>query len=232
MTINTIPVTNITLKVMKKYIVVFFLTIIISHIHAQNLRLGVFADPLITWMTTDVTTINNDGVRMGVNIGLSVEKYFAINYALSTGLFISNSGGRLSFDESRSFELPDTTIELTEGSVVKYKLQYISVPLGLKLKSDQIGYLSFFAHLGMLTQINIKATGDSPANNFSNANISSDIGLFNLNYYIGIGIEYSLGGKTSLTTGLTYTNGFIDISKTSGYRTTLKNVSLRLGILF
>lgn len=199
-------------------------------IFSQNLKMGVFADPIITWLVTDADNIANDGVRMGANIGLSVEKYFAEKYAFSTGVFISNCGGRLQYSDTTTFNISGENITISPNSIIKYKLQYVSIPIGLKLKSDEIGYTSFYADLGMLPQINIKAiaNGDS----LSNASINDDISLFNLSYYIGAGIEYSLGGKTSLTTGITYTNGFIDISTLDGYRATTKSVSLRLGIIF
>ncbi|MBN1187669.1 MAG: PorT family protein [Bacteroidales bacterium] len=215
---------------MKKYILLFILSLIFQGIFSQGLKMGVFADPLITWMVTDADNITNDGVRMGVNIGLSVEKYFAENYAFSTGLFISNCGGRLQYSDTTTFETGSEHITINPNSIIKYKLQYISVPLGLKLKSDEIGYTTFYADLGMLPQVNIKAIADGDS--LSNANVSDDIAFFNLSYYIGAGIEYSLGGKTSLTTGIKYTNGFLDVSSLNGYRATTKSVSLRLGIIF
>lgn len=217
---------------MKKYFLFAFIGCLNTGMFGQDLRLGIFADPMITWMNTDVTEITNDGTRMGVNIGLSVEKFFTENYAFSTGIHISNNGGRLSFKDSTSFETDNETLNLAPNSLVKYKLQYISIPLGLKLKSDEIGYSTFFATVGMLPEINIKAVGDIPSVDIENAGISDEIALFNLSYYIGAGMEYSLGGKTSLSTGITYTNGFINVSNADGYRATIKNVSLRAGIIF
>ena len=35
------------------------------------------------------------------------------------------------------------------GNPVVYKIQYLSIPLGLKLQTNQIGYLTFFTDLGL-----------------------------------------------------------------------------------
>ena len=53
-----------------------------------------------------------------------------------------------------------------------------------------------------------------------------------MSYFIGAGIEYSLGGNTALILGLYYQNGFWDITKTKDYKVTIGSVSLRLGVRF
>jgi len=104
----------------------------------------------------------------------------------------------------------------------------------LKFKTKEIGYLTYFAHLGLTTQMNIKATGTSSDANSSLAddNISDEINFFNLGYHIGAGAEYSIGGNTALVFGLMYTNGFTDITSSSDDKITTAGIALRLGILF
>jgi len=66
----------------------------------------------------------------------------------------------------------------------------------------------------------------------NNENISDEVKLFTLGYFIGAGIEYSIAGSTAIVVGITYTNGFIDITPDSNNKVTLSNFALRLGILF
>jgi len=219
---------------MKKYLII--LTLIFSSaisVFSQNTRFTVFVDPKFSWMTPDLKNFESDGSKLGVNIGLNVDKFFAPNYAFMTGISIDNTGGFL-------FNKVDTTYIKTNsgkdtifpGKVLEYKLQYISIPLGLKLKTNEIGYLTFFTHLGINAGINIKATGQVEGYELENENISDEIKLFNLGYYIGAGIEYSIGGNSAIVVGLTYANGFIDITTDKENKVTNSNIAIRIGILF
>ncbi|MCK5170656.1 MAG: hypothetical protein KAQ75_12320, partial [Bacteroidales bacterium] len=100
------------------------------------------------------------------------------------------------------------------------------------LKTNEIGYLTFFTHLGVNGGIKIKATGEVDDFELDNENISEEIKLFNLGYYIGAGVEYSIGGNSAIILGLTYTNGFIDITTDNDNKITLSNFAIRIGILF
>jgi len=220
---------------MKKYL--FISILIISSIQAfaqhSNLRFTVFVDPKFTWMNSDYTAIDNDGSKMGVNIGLNVDKFFADNYAIMTGVSINNVGGNLTFNmDGKELKTNGGNELLNNGSTVEYKLQYINVPLGLKLKTNEIGYWTFFTHLGLNSGINIKATAEVDDVDLPNENISKEIRLFNLGYYIGAGAEYSIGGNAAIVVGLTYTNGFIDITDGEDSKVTLSNIAIRLGVLF
>lgn len=111
-------------------------------------------------------------------------------------------------------------------------MQYINIPLGLKLKTNEIGYLTFFTHLGLNAGINIKAIGEIDSYELNNENISKEIKLLNMGYFIGAGFEYSIGGNTALVLGLTYTNGFLDVTSDSDNKVTLSNLNIRVGVLF
>ena len=96
----------------------------------------------------------------------------------------------------------------------------------------EIGYTKFFAHLGLNAAINIKASANLTNTDRNDLNISEEIKFYNLGYYVGGGIEYSLGGTTAIVVGLTYKNGFVDVTSDENNKATSENVSLRLGILF
>lgn len=195
------------------------------------MRFTVFVDPKLSWMASDVKAVESDGSKLGVNIGLNVDKFFANNYAIMSGVSINNVGGKLTFDKIETIKTNGGDTALNIGSTVEYKLQYINIPLGLKLKTNEIGYWTFFTHLGINGGINIKATGKVSDIELENENISKEIALFNLGYYIGAGLEYSIGGNSAIVVALTYTNGFIDITDDKD-KVTLSNMALRIGILF
>lgn len=219
---------------MKKYLFISILLISSVQLFAQktNLRFTVFVDPKFSWMKSDYNSIDNDGSKLGVNIGLNVDNFFADNYALMSGISIDNTGGNLKFENAKTLQTGSGEENLPAGSVINYKLQYINIPLGLKLKTNEIGYWTFFTHLGLNGGINIKATAEVDDFELENENISDEVRLFNLGYFIGAGAEYSIGGNAAIVAGLTYTNGFVDITDGQDSKVTLSNIAIRIGVLF
>jgi Outer membrane protein beta-barrel domain len=219
---------------MKKYLfIAIFAVSCINAFSQSNLRFTVFVDPEFAWMKSDLSSIDNDASKFGVNIGLNVDNFFAKNYAVMTGISIDNTGGNLKFENEKYLQTGSGTDTLVAGSTVHYKLQYIEIPLGLKLKTNEIGYWTFFTHLGLNGGINIKAVGEVDNYELENENISDEIRLFNLGYYIGAGAEYSIGGNAAIVVGLTYNNGFVNITTDDNdSKVTLGNIAIRVGVLF
>jgi len=219
---------------MKKYLFILVLALISSLSFSQDIRFTVFVDPEFAWMKSDLNSVDSDGSKLGVNIGLNVDKFFAQNYAIMTGISIDNTGGNLKYDNAKTIETGNGNEELPAGSTINYKLQYINIPLGLKLKTNEIGYWTFFTHLGLNGGINIKAVAEVDDYELENENISKSIRTFDLGYFIGAGAEYSIGGNAAVVVGLTYKNGFIDITNDSDAisKVTLSNLAIRIGILF
>jgi len=202
----------------------------------ENLNFSVFANPSVNWLSSDVREIKNNGVTVGFDAGLTVDKFFAEKYAFTSGISIGSSGGSLNFSKPYKYSVRGAIVETGPDTKVTYTTQYLSIPIGLKFKSLKIGYLTYFAHVGLNTQYRINAKGKSSDYKLDDDNIKADINFFNMGFLIGGGVEYSLGGNTALIMGLTYYNGFLDITQTSDRnladKITSSSVALRLGILF
>jgi hypothetical protein len=50
-------------------------------VNAQKIRFGLFAEPVISWFSTDTKETKNDGSRAGFNFGFTFNKYFKIGRA-------------------------------------------------------------------------------------------------------------------------------------------------------
>ena len=202
---------------------------------SQGLRIGIFVDPQITWMSSDHDDVTNNGSRIGFNFGLNIHKYFAENYAITSGISLNHVGGKLRHADSTAFRVQGGIDTLLQGTTITYKLQYINVPFGLTLKTNEIGYFTYFAHLGIDFQFNLKATGDE-SNGFDDKKIDKEVNFFNLGYHFGIGVEYSLGGNTSIVLGLTFNQSLIDVTKDfdgqPNDRIVINNIALRVGVNF
>lgn len=208
--------------------------------HSQIMRLGIHADPVISWFSTDIDIVKNQGARPGFNFGLTINRYFAPNYSFSSGISIINAGGRLISDSTTIFDLSyknnSKKVTVSNGDAVIYKIQYVSVPLGLKLQTNQIGYFTFFSDLGIDPKIVLGGKVNIPSLDIEGERATKEIRLFNLSYHIMAGIEYGIGGNTGFVMGLAFENNFFDITKDVNYqpddKVSHKLLSFRFGVNF
>jgi len=215
-----------------------------------ELRLGFQISPSFSWMTTDDNAINGNGTNVGMRLGMMGEYYFRENYALISGInFAFNQGGTLLHEEGGNLwpksELSDTSLNtLPSGVNLKYHIQYIEIPIGLKMRTKEFGYLRYFAEIPLFSLgVKVQARGDIEGTTFpyERENIKKDVNLFNLNWGFGGGIHYAISEDTALIGGLYYQQGFADVTddnalKNSGEKEdskgVIKSITLRIGILF
>jgi hypothetical protein len=202
----------------------------------QRIGFGIHADPVISWFSTDIKQVQNDGARAGFNFGLTYNKYFAPNYSFSTGISLMRAGGRLVSSDTTVLEFSKSKYTVLPGNPVVYKIQYLVFPIGLKLQTNQIGYLTYFTDLGLDPKIVISRKADIPSLGLTDENASNELRMFNLSYHVTAGIEYSMGGTTALVFGLNFDNNFVDITKDNGNHPTdkvsHKMLSFRFGVNF
>jgi hypothetical protein len=203
------------------------------------ISLGIHLDPVISWFSTDISSVSNQGARPGFNFGISCYRYFSQNYSFSTGINITSSGGRLVSNTETLFELlkyPDKIVEVDPDEAIVYRLQYLSVPAGLKLQTNQIGYYTFFTDLGIDPKVLIGGKADIPSLDIKGEKATSELKKINLSYHIMAGIEYDLGGNTAAVLGIGFENNFIDTTRDIGDqpldKVSHKLISFRFGILF
>lgn len=198
----------------------------------QSIRIGVFADPMLSWLTPESRTSQSDGSEIGIDGGLILENYFQKNYALQSGISIGTQGGSILFEEDKTFDSYNEELIVSAGSTVDYKLNFITVPIGLKLKTNEIGYFSYFTRLGFTNQFTIKSKASSSDGILQDDTIENEIFFYNLFYYFGFGLQYNISKDTALLAGLNYNNGFINMSREDGLKMYTRSVSLRVGIIF
>lgn len=225
-----------TARVLKAVLIIVLISLS-AFVHAQDkISFGIHADPLISWFSTDISEVKNDGARPGFNFGLSYYRYFSANYSFSTGVSLMSAGGRLVNSDTTVMKIGSRDRTVLPGETVIYKIQYLSFPVGLKLQTNQIGYLTFFTDLGLDPKIVIGRKADIPSLDISGERAREELRLFNISYHITAGIEYSLGGSTAMVFGLNFENNFFDITKDSGNqpsdKVSHKILGFRLGLIF
>ena len=241
---------------MKKIVVVAaFFTLLCSELLAQgNFRFGFQFSPTITWMNTSDNRINGNGVAFGgPKLGMVGEMYFQENYSITSGIgFAFNQGGVLRHDFGGDLwansELSNSDLhDLPNGANLRYSVQYVEIPLGLKMRTQEFGYIRYFAEvpiftLGIRTQAKGSVSGTTI--DTEKEDIREDVRLFALSWGLGGGIEYSIGPNTSLVGGIYYHNYFTDITKDDGQKiidgemvperskAILQGITFRIGVMF
>jgi hypothetical protein len=209
---------------------------------------GLHFSPLIGWMKPDALGYTSEGSLLNINYGFSTEFRIATNYTFATGLDIMTTGGKLRYPhQMRINETDDLPLE---GVLLRrYKTQYLQLPLSIRMRTNEIGYLTFYGQFGFTTGFNLSAKANDEfdyAGSTTGGKIKSDdvdiqkeVSFFRAGMLIGIGAEYSLGGSTALSAGFAFNNGFTDVLKGKNSIDTQKEenaisnlIEVSLGIIF
>jgi hypothetical protein len=217
---------------MRKIILVLAFTFPMMILNAQGVRFSFMANPQLTWFSGTDEDYQANGTFPAINIGVELDAFFTENYAFSTGISINNIRGGAVYNDTLLYDMEDEVKVLPADSRMTYNIQYINIPLGLKFKTIEIGYTTYWINTGLTPMFRIKANTTDESGNFDDTEFKDEIRLFNMNYFIEGGVEYSLGGNTAIVGGIGYYSGFFDITENSSFRLTSSAFAITLGIQF
>jgi len=217
---------------MKKTLFALLLTFTSTYLYAQDasrIRLGLTAHPNFGFLK--IENGKGNGLSTGFSYGLMSDFEFAENYCFATGLTITTINGSGTILNYQPFHAPSAT---NADYDVKYKMQYLQIPLSIKLKTDEKDDMKFYGQFGLTTDFRIGARYDVEK---GNTPLADDVKATDYTKFlragmiIGGGVEYRMSGKTSLLGGLTYNNGLTNIAKKPH---TVKNhyVGINIGVFF
>ncbi len=210
-----------------------FLLCLGSMVLAQGPRVfSVHVDPQVSWFSSDEDAVRPDGSMLNLQAGLYMDRYFDRNYAVSLGIGFNRLGGRLHYSDPFYLISKGDTLNMGPGQSIKHQIHYIDIPIGLKFKTEEIGYLTIFLQLGFNPMIRTNAFASTPDERLDKENINDTIYPFSLGYHAGIGVEYRLGGNTALVGGIRWASGLTDISRNDRANININTLSLHAGILF
>lgn len=199
--------------------------IISSFLNAQELRpfrFGLKASPNIGWLKPDTRGINSNGASLGFNYGLMAEFTLgnSYNYGLGSGVEISTFSGKLEFPDVVA---PIDTTLVNSRNSSSYTYRYVEIPFTIRMKTNEIGYNTYFANFGVSTSFRVRGRQNIsyslPTGNLNEENIDvlGEIAPFRFGLILGGGVEYNFHGKTALIAGITFNNGFSNIFKKDYY---------------
>lgn len=205
------------------------------------LRFGIHVSPNISYIQSDDPEAESAS-KVKFAFGLMAEYNFAANYSFSTGVDYIFRGGELTLPVAKKNSLGND-IEVKRTGV--YKAGMVQVPLFLKMRTNEFGYMRYFAEFGGRLGFPVDQTSDfqdNPVGYELTEKESSEnyINPIDVMFSIGIGTEYSLGGNTSVVAGLYYNRSLADNLKNTesklgtadDYNYRFDYVNLKIGILF
>ena len=197
----------------------------------QGFKFGVFFNPAVTWLKSDVQDIKPQNAHPGFDFGMSVNYFFAQNYAFATGVSLFNTSGTLKYENGATFKVKNGEPKnLEQGENIKFRIQYVKIPIGLKFKTHRIGRMIYSANLGFDPMIRTTQRADFKEE--KKIDLDKEIKFFNMGWHFGGIAAYSLGGEAAVYGGLAFMNTFTDITQHSRDKISSGNVMLRIGVLF
>ena len=223
----------------------------------KNFRFGLKVTPSVNWYKPDGKLISGNGAGVKFGGGLILEFRLAKVASFQTGLQIDMEGGKVKYNnggtannastmsyyyniaddaiqkynsaptdssQAYTFNQSNTHYQLNER---QYKATYITLPIMLKLKTKEIGTMTYFGQFGFNTSFRWKANvtdkvsviapssgvGASPTK--SKVDMTKDMSFFKASLAFGLGAEMNLSGTTSLVFGVNYNLGFTNAVKNS-----------------
>tara|TARA_B110000285_G_scaffold135660_1_gene152000 strand:- start:15 stop:875 length:861 start_codon:yes stop_codon:yes gene_type:complete len=177
------------------------------------------------WLSTGVA-VDFSGAKLNYldNTISDTSGFHPVYFHYSSG----QSSGIVSVDDVNTALLDTTSTTFSEYSSIKLldrtiRAQYVNIPLFIKMKTNEIGYLTYFGQFGLNTSIKTKARSTDNVDLISATNltpsdlddldIEKEVNLFKLAGSIGGGFEYNLSESTSLSVAVIFDYGFTSLTK-------------------
>lgn len=191
----------------------------------NKFRFGAYLAPTSAWMKPSADKSKDgqhrttaEGGGAGFTYGLMAEYWFADNYGLISGFQMNMARGSIG-----TSYVGAATEGYVQNSMIDYKLNYLEIPLNLKMKTDPIENFTFFGQAGFTLGINVSRKYNYDLNYIDNAGtavrlhngedfdkIRGALGISPvlLTMNIGLGAEYPINNKLAGYFGVFYNNGF------------------------
>lgn len=201
----------------------------------NKVKLGFTVSPMVSILKPQESGVNRNSAKAGLNFGLMAD--FNLNergtYAFSSGFQVLLAGSKLKYDAGKG-------LSGYQANPAEYnmKLTYIEIPLALKLKTaPDEGGVGFWGQFGTYLDFPVSGRADivSMGQTYDRVNILPQMNRINIGMLLGAGIEYPLGANLTGMAGITYQNGFVDVTRNGKWddgRVNMNSFALRLGVFF
>lgn len=191
-------------------------------------RFGFVTSPGLSYLQVNTRDQDRDGVGFSFAYGIHSEFRITDNISIATGLTQSNYRAGVTYGDGVNFiyqgteagvTLPPDTSAITSRD---YIFKMIELPLKLKLKTPEIGYMTYFLEAGVNANINYSA--ESAKNTILDGGVSSELAneleridandvtnWYRAGTILTVGFEYNFIGRTSLLCSINWSDSFTNI---------------------
>ncbi|MGL1888462.1 MAG: PorT family protein [Reichenbachiella sp.] len=217
---------------MTKTLTLIALLLITSFSYAQP-KIGLTVSPGFSMSRVKYDSDTGENIKDGdpafrVKFGLEFDFPLTENYAFSTGLIFAPK--RATIQASSFNQATSEIVNQTE----EYKVQYLQIPLSLKLFTSEIQPdLKLYFQLGFTGEILLY---NEPLD--QDYVLVEDFRFFDFSFTGGAGVEYGAGVNSTLYAGVFYDRGLVNIVSeqhpdiNNDLAVFMDNISLRVGIKF
>lgn len=224
---------------MKKLIILFLIGLSSISLFSQNKYSGGIEGGLAySWFKPDNKKAENLSGRLAFTYGIFMDKRLSNTFSFSLGIFMLDAGGKLKYDHNIIINSAEKTDTLKAFGDLTHRIKYIEIPISIKGKTQEIGYITYYAKAGLNPMIPIKSRIDLNGDNFTkddqDLNNLKEINLFGIGFHLGAGLEYSLGGSTAFIVELLYSNNYLGIIRgnANDVKVASNFIQLKTGIKF
>jgi len=108
---------------------------------SPTFRFGLTATPVFDWLRVEGDPYENLGTKVGFQYGLLFDQTIGNveRYAFSSGILINYANSGISYT--------DTATDITSESDLR--VQYIEIPLTMRLRTNEVNYLTYYGQFGL-----------------------------------------------------------------------------------
>ncbi|MDR3246272.1 MAG: hypothetical protein LBT50_07550 [Prevotellaceae bacterium] len=197
---------------------------------SQNLdwKFSINATPAISWGPAS-GDIKSEGARFSFELSAYAEKYFRERYAYFAGISFINMSGQLSNISTSNISLKSGNLSLGVQETAKYSIQYLTIPVGIKLKTPQYGVFSYYFQGGLLPGVRL---GSSVGIGESKRSLAKDLNLMTCAVQLSLGFLYPINEETFIKTGVIFNRFFVDAFSASNMKVLPTSIGLQIGFMF
>lgn len=226
-------------------------------------RFGLKGTPGVAYFGVNKPGKKNKGLGYHIGGGLNYEYSLSKNVAISSGLIFSQTSGKVEYYDTLGLDYiavlngDEDTLRAYRLHSRSYVFNSIDIPLKLKFRTPEIGYLTYYGEFGSTVNIitgafarkNLVTLNDGDTQSLLSGNESrldaqDEVFFLRGGVNFGAGVEWNVAGNTSLLLGLNGNLGFTNILKKNSASityddgdpfkraTNLNYVALQVGVQF
>lgn len=214
---------------LKLFLIIAAIGVSICTVRGQDrkLKFGLAAGPSINWLNVKTEGLESTSTTVSFNYGLYADFPLKANekYFVSTGFQIQNFQFQLNYPTA---VLNSAGLLAASTADNQLRMSYLEFPIGLKLRSDEIGYSHIAGWFGLGTGFRINSsqelnqnytdTGGVSITENVQINESSDFTrVAKMTVKIGGEWERKITGETFFVIGVTYENGLTNLLRGASF---------------